>query len=160
MINAPSPPFHKSAFTGLLLLSALTLPVLGHERSEQAHDPCAATSKGVHSSAAAASSGHGSHAAASSCTGSNCRSSTDIATGGAGLSGSSTLPDGSSVTVHAGNGVVSSSTVTAGSSGRGHDGSASAATDRSRECAAMTGSRGERNAPLSEQYPETREKRP
>ena len=146
MKHLPSPPFHKSALGGLLLIAGFTAPAYAHEPASPANDPCVAS--GTSHSSASAASGTGPHASTSSqarsnagepgstssCAGTRCTSSGSVGSGQSGLSGSSTLPGGSSVTVHSSNGVVSSSTTTSGGSGRTHGSSASAGTDPGKDC--------------------------
>lgn len=149
MKHLSSPPFHEFALYGLLVFASGTASVYAHEPIVQETNPCvavctshsstsAAGSNGSHASAAEARSNAGEHGSTSSCVGTRCTSSSSVVSGQKGLSGSSTLPDGSSVTVHSHNGVVSSSTVTTGSSGHAHGSSASAGTNRGKDCVVTT----------------------
>jgi hypothetical protein len=152
-----SPPFHKHALAGLLILCAMALPSHAHEIVERDSDPCAAAASEASNSAASAASSSGPNATAearsdkrrrsatsttSSCSGANCNPSSNVTSGPAGLAGSTTLPDGSSVTVRSGNGVVSSSSTGTGGSGVTRGSSASAEANaragRNNDCAVTT----------------------
>jgi hypothetical protein len=133
MTHVFSPPFHKSALTGLFILFTFATTVYGQERVQHVNDPCADAASGRSGAHARSETGSGKRSeAASSCVGANCTTSSAASTRHDGLSGSSTLPDGSSVTVHAGNGVVSSSSANSDSSGS-TNGSA-AASGRGTDC--------------------------
>lgn len=155
--HAPSPPFHKHVLTGLLILSAVAMPSHAHEIIERDNDPCAAAASEASNSSASAASSSGPNATAeahsdkrrrsatsatSTCSGANCPPSSNVTSGPGGLAGSTTLPDGSSVTVRSGDGVVSSSSTSTGSSGVTPGSSASAEANaragRNNDCAVTT----------------------
>lgn len=150
MKHLPSPPLRIFALTGLLSLSAIGASTYGHEAAQQRTAPCAAAASGSSSSSSAAASGTGARVSAGTgvvdrqspatarCGGVPCLPSTGVNSGSGGLSGSTTMPDGSSVTVHSGGGVVSSSSGSKGSSNQAHGASASARSGQGADCAVTT----------------------
>jgi hypothetical protein len=167
--HAPPLPIRSCALASLLFLSALAVPSHAHEIVDQVNDPCAAAASEASNSSASAASSAGPNARAeahsddrrrstaststdtSTCAGANCNPSSNVTSGPGGLAGSTTLPDGSSVTVRSGNGVVSSSSTSTGSSGvtRGSSSSAesNARAGRNNDCAVTTDPRASEPVP-------------
>ncbi len=150
---------HKFALIIALHVSVLALPAHGTEQrgtgqQRQPTDPCAkaasnassvsADGQGVHSSTVIAGpsvDGNRNGNTDDECRNAPCGPSSSVATGAGGLSGSTTMPDGSSVTVRAGNGRSTSSASNASSSGS-RTSSASSSSGSSRSSAAAGAGQG------------------
>ena len=108
----------QRALLSFLAISVIALPAYGHRSAAEKNVSCAEAASGATrftdtvSSAAEAQASPSLNgerrAATGTCVGAQCRASSTVTTGPGGLSGSTTLPDGSSVTIHAQNGVTHS----------------------------------------------------
>jgi hypothetical protein len=129
MKQASSSSFVTLAASGVLAISALSSPAFATNAEPQEKNPCAA----VHgSSSASAATGTGSQGStvvttttkdgstSRECRVVRCGPSSSVTTGPDGLSGSTSMPGGSSVTVQTGKGVSGSSV---GAANRGSNGS-------------------------------------
>ena len=153
--------------TTVLALSAITSPALGKETRRQAKDACAAAASGSSTSATAAASTDSQHSIANTrtdrngtasreCQDDRCGPSSTVTSGPGGLSGSTTLPGGSSVTLHSGAAVSGSSVATAGSSNSIDASTTAAGSGHGADCIVTVNPRAEQSKP--NQHERTKEK--
>lgn len=135
--------FRALALGGALVVSGLSLPAFGADTKRQPKDPCATlesrssttTARGTGSqSSTVVTSTDRNGTRSEDCRVVNCGPSSTVTAGPGGLSGSSSIPGGSSVTVQTRNGASGSSTASASSSSSSGGSSAVAGAGQGEDC--------------------------
>ncbi len=122
MTQATFPALHALTLHSIVAMSFIVAPVFAAKPGAQSTDACTATENG----SSTATVGNLDGSASKKCQVVQCGHSSTVTTGSGGLSGSTNLPDGSSVTIHTRSSGSRTSVATASSSS-GDNGSSAVA---------------------------------